>query len=231
MGRFGVLIILLCISRIVSADEIFAKVTVQGWTMTSVVACQGAGCAEYLLMHGGVEMSGPRLMQPAMGEGGGGQLDITKDQFCAYLDSIRPANCDPTNTGLPPLTPLNSNWQPNGCGDSSAKSMMIDAFLMVAGQYTGGSGLDNPAFDVYFEPACNGHDLCYGSAGGKSACDLAFFTDMINICASSSNGACETIAAGYFTAVDKYGSDPYNESVADLKCAVWYADKKRNNCP
>lgn len=232
MGRLVALVVLLCISEFaLAADSIVGRVTVWGWTIDSVVACQGADCSEYLLMHGGVEMHGPQLMQPPIGEAGGGQLDITKAQLCAFLDSRRPTNCDPTNTGFPPLTPLNSGWEPNGCGDSSIKSMMVDAFLAVAGQYTGGSGLDNPAVDVYFSPACDGHDLCYGSAGGKSNCDLAFLTDMINICASSINPACEAIASGYFTAVDQYGSDPYAASVGDLKCAVWYADKKRNKCP
>lgn len=71
-----------------------------------------------------------------------------------------------------------------------------------------------------FTPACNDHDICYGTCNSsKSKCDSDFFIDMAAICATDypSNGLidvveralCVQLAATYANAVSVGGGDAY----------------------
>lgn len=154
---------------------------------------------------------------------------ISKNQFCSALKNSKPANCSYSS---PPSTPsYSANWQPNGCGDGSNPSGVIDAIVASGYPITGGTGLDNPAAGVNFKSACDAHDYCYARVIGKASCDAAFETDLNNICATSWNGGCGAIADAYVYAVTYFGEDAYDAASQDLKCAAWSSDMQANGCP
>ena len=148
--------------------------------------------------------------------------------FCRVLKRKQPSNC---NRSSPPSTPYwDPGWQPNGCGDGSFGSNIANAIVASGYPVTGGTGLDQPAADVYFKPACDLHDQCYGMVSGKANCDNRFLADMNGICVSSNNPACGSIANVYYQAVSTAGTNAYNASSQQNQCAAWAFDMKSNGC-
>ena len=102
---------------------------------------------------------------------------------------------------------------PNGCGSAGGPS------------FPGG-----PAGLWDFRPACNVHDVCYGTCGSaKGACDSAFHARMSSICdsfvlAPLLFAACHAQADLFYFAVAALGRGPY-ESAQDSFC------KWRPCCP
>lgn len=224
MSRCLVLLAMLLFATGVKAQTDLGTVTVYGTTIDGQsVICEGTGCTGILFEYatGGYDLNVATISE--------GSLSITKNQFCSYLRSQQPGGCSLSN---PPSTPTyDLSWQPNGCGDGSSGSNFLNALVAAAGDYTGGTGLNHPAAGVTFTSACNNHDRCYGSSGGKSTCDLNFRAEMRDICGASTNSVCGTIADAYYDAVKIKGDDAYNGSAAQLSCAAWSNDMQKNGCP
>ena len=155
-------------------------------------------------------------------------LPLDPAKFCAKLKAKQPQNC---SLNSPPSTPRwDSGWQPNGCGDGSVGSDIANAIIGSGYPITGGTGLDQPAADVYFKPACDAHDRCYGMVFGRASCDNEFLAGMSNICISSSNTACGSIASAYYQAANIAGGNAYDAANQKNTCAAWSADMKANGC-
>lgn len=153
---------------------------------------------------------------------------ISKVQFCANLKASKPANCSYSN---PPSTPsFDPNWTPNGCDNGSLGAAYVNIIVASGYPITGGTGLDQPAYDVNFQSACNAHDFCYGMEGGKSQCDSDFSADMAKVCLASSNFACSAIRVTYYSAVQNFGQDEYNSSAQENVCAAWSSNMRNNGC-
>lgn len=94
----------------------------------------------------------------------------------------------------------------NGCGGAGSISV------------PGGGPLWN------FTPACNGHDMCYGTCGAsKNSCDAQFFIDMKTICDSyiglaSLHTNCLIQAGIYYGVVASSAGDSFYESGQDNGC-------------
>ena len=155
-------------------------------------------------------------------------IPLNQPKFCAKLKAKQPQNC---SLNSPPSTPRwDPGWQPNGCGNGSLASGIVNAIIGAGYPITGGTGLDQPATDVYFKPACDAHDQCYGLVLGRASCDTRFLADMSSICTSSSNSACGSIASAYYQAANAAGGNTYNASSQENQCAAWSADMKANGC-
>ncbi len=93
----------------------------------------------------------------------------------------------------------------NGCGD---------------GSLLGGVVPNNP-IGFIFGPACNGHDICYGTCGNsKESCDKEFFNNMLDMCRSFSYlpylyNSCAALALSYYEAVHLLGSGPFEDAQKD----------------
>ena len=93
----------------------------------------------------------------------------------------------------------------NGCGDESFKGNLVP----------------NKPFGFNFEPACNGHDLCYGTCGSsKDACDKEFLNNMLDMCSSYKYlpplySKCSALAVIYYEAVHKFGGTPFSDGQND----------------
>ncbi|HMQ17009.1 MAG TPA: phospholipase A2 [Phycisphaerae bacterium] len=75
---------------------------------------------------------------------------------------------------------------------------------------------DRPS-GVDFRPACQRHDLCYGTCGkSRQTCDTEFLNDMLAACAG--DPYCEFWAWRYYRAVVKYGHDGYCETQKAKGC-------------
>ncbi|MBI3818035.1 MAG: carboxypeptidase regulatory-like domain-containing protein [Planctomycetes bacterium] len=99
--------------------------------------------------------------------------------------------------------------KPNGCGSSDWMTKFLNTPL--------GLGVD-------FTPACNAHDICYGTyPASKSQCDLAFYQNLLAICAAtfpndqSKAAKCNNLAYIYYKAVDKFGGDPFKKAQEESK--------------
>lgn len=69
-----------------------------------------------------------------------------------------------------------------------------------------------------FKPACDAHDVCYGSARlEKRQCDANFSDSLTNVCNGSSY--CQKVADEYVKAVRDYGQDSYDTAFAEYHCA------------
>ncbi|MCS6871810.1 MAG: phospholipase A2 [Anaerolineae bacterium] len=70
--------------------------------------------------------------------------------------------------------------------------------------------------DLWFTPACNRHDICYGTCGSnRAACDSRFYEDMRAICATRSwwtRTSCYAAAWTYYQAVRNFGQGAYNNA-------------------
>jgi hypothetical protein len=87
--------------------------------------------------------------------------------------------------------------------------------------------------DIDFTAACNLHDGWYTSPLRKSRADNMFGQKLLDICSgvnSAGQGACNTAAAEYQYAVDKFGDKSYAEDQAKYKCAAWGDSMKKNGC-
>ncbi len=100
---------------------------------------------------------------------------------------------------------------PNGCGTAGWKGKLVP---------------ENPFWLANFQPACNGHDTCYeGCNANKAECDKIFWNDMVWACVMRwgwanpmqkqppqdeiAQRSCETVAKGYYLAVDKLGQSAF----------------------
>lgn len=159
-------------------------------------------------------------------------LAISRDQFCRKLEAAQPPGC---SLSSPPSVPgFDPNWMGNGCGSGSLGSAFANAVIESAASLNGYEGnLDYPLPGIGFFPACQGHDRCYGSGEVKGTCDFAFENSLEGICATSNQtyrSTCDTLTSLYTTAVEDFGSNPYNAAQADLTCASWAHDMKENGC-
>ena len=107
---------------------------------------------------------------------------------------------DPSASGDDPCAPT-----PNGCGPSGFLGFFANC----------------PFNFVCFEPACNQHDICYGTCGApRLTCDYYFFTLMWGICQgtfppdSQELQTCGTLAFIYYALVYYFGEEAYNGSQA-----------------
>lgn len=70
--------------------------------------------------------------------------------------------------------------------------------------------------DLWFTPACDRHDYCYGTCGSNRAtCDRRFYDDMKAICAKRSwwtRSSCYAAAWTYYQAVKTFGQSAFNSA-------------------
>jgi hypothetical protein len=84
----------------------------------------------------------------------------------------------------------------NGCGPNDWRGGLVPNSL--PGQFS-------------FKPACDRHDICYGTWGArKSTCDSNFYRDMMYLCAG--RPFCPTWATAYYSAVYYRGQGAYNNA-------------------
>jgi hypothetical protein len=125
--------------------------------------------------------------------------------------SIRPFPAQSTPANLPEVMIIEPPKQcqkpvtPNGCGSASTQNLVPDR-----------------PFGFDFTPACNVHDICYGTCGTtQKSCDDQFISDMYDICvreASSDINAnlCMLIIANiYVIAVRNLGAGPFRDGQRD----------------
>ena len=219
------------------ATTTFPTVVVRGTTIDQYsLACTGYECSGFLESIGGV--SGFHTPVAGMGEGGGrGQIDLTRAQFCNQLASQKPSGC---NALSPPSVPVyDPMWEANGCGTGAMANFFLSMVMdsLYADHYSG--SLDAPMHtsngqNISFLGACNHHDECWGSAGGRGQCDMDFRDAMEGQCsglAGADLSACFGIASTYFGAVSSdFATEHYDESVANHSCAAWAYDMRRNGC-
>jgi len=92
--------------------------------------------------------------------------------------------------------------------------------------YGGDDVIPDKPFGFDFSNACKNHDACYETCGARKAyCDRQFHKEMRTACDNSgvANPAfCKLLAYIYYKAVDKLGSDAYQEGQkkAHLKCCT-----------
>ena len=220
------------------ATTTLPKVTVVGTTIDGVrLGCAGYACGSYMLSVGGIDVNAPLTPVAGMGEGGGGALEVTKRQFCNQLASQKPKGCDPAS---PPSVPVyDPMWEPNGCGTGGMEELFYKMLMdSLYGDHFSGS-LDAPmktsnGQNISFLGACNHHDQCWASAGGRAQCDRDFMDEMLAACditMGSDQATCEGIASIYRGAVGSdAATDHYNESVDKHACAAWAYDMRRNGC-
>lgn len=200
--------------------------TIDGWT----VLCSGSGCSNYLLGVGGTPY---HTNQPEMGEGGGGDLSVTKGQFCAALKSQKPSGCSlaspPPSPGI--VIPGKPAWKANGCGTGPLSNVFLDAALTLSSSQSYSGNLDAPYTGVNFLSACNAHDRCYAMAGGKQACDTQFNSAMETACGAA-GANCIAWAHAYHGAVGvtNAAQSAYNQAEAGRVCALWAKDMRTNQC-
>ena len=106
------------------------------------------------------------------------------------------------------------------CCDREYRTEMQDTLPMSNGCGPAGSGWLIP--DLEFTPACDDHDLCYGTCGSKkSDCDDAFAVAMMEHCASLDDGLrkdfCFFSAVVFFGMVSDFGEEAF-ESAQDSSC-------------
>jgi RHS repeat-associated protein len=124
--------------------------------------------------------------------------------------NVPPPNWPPNQPWPPPQPPGPGTGPggPNGCGAAGGT------------QYRGNYGLWD------FTPACNGHDICYGTCGSsKEDCDIRFLADMLSICSSyillpSLGAPCAGLAAIYYAAVMAGGQDAFDAAQACCPGAI-----------
>ena len=231
-------LLLVLASGTAMADVTLAPVIVKGTTIDGTnVACYGSDCAAFLFSIGGVE-PGFRTQQAAMGEGGGGQLSVTKQQFCTTLASQRPPNC---NAASPPSVPVyDPLWEPNGCGTGGLANFFAERMMGIAYSEHFSGNLNSPYKsanngNISFQVSCNDHDRCWGSGFDRPNCDIDFKEGMFTACdvltSPAEYGTCTGMASAYYSAVSSDGAtEHYEEGLDALKCAVWAYDMKRNGC-
>jgi RHS repeat-associated protein len=118
--------------------------------------------------------------------------------------NVPPPNWPPNQPWPPPQPrdPGTGPGGPNGCGAAGGA------------QFPGNFGLWD------FTPACNGHDICYGTCGSsKEDCDSQFLDDMLSICSSyillpNLGSPCLGLATIYYSAVMAAGQDAYDSAQA-----------------
>lgn len=220
------------------ATTTLPKVTVVGTTIDGVrLGCTGYACGSYMLSVGGIDVNSPLTPVAGMGEGGGGELGVTKSQFCNQLASQKPKGCSPES---PPSVPVyDPMWEANGCGTGGMEEIFYKMLMdSLYGDHFSGS-LDAPTktsngVNISFLGACNHHDRCWASANPRGGCDDAFFKEMIAACGVASGadlGACKGIANIYAGAVaSDAATDHYNDTVGKHACAAWAYDMRRNGC-
>lgn len=84
-----------------------------------------------------------------------------------------------------------------------------------------------------FGPACNGHDICYGTCGSKkSKCDSDFLQNMLDVCSAYSylpilQQSCEKLAFTYYSAVAIGGKGAFDSAQDDACCP----EKRHHHSP
>lgn len=189
------------------------------------VLCTGDDCASVIadLTSG----SSPTHM---IGEQEGPLYDDFDRTFCAALEEVQPDNCPAS--GSPPSVPgYDPSWQGNGCGSAGGGWFEESLLNYLLGQYPQYTGvIDNPLAGFSFLDACNAHDACWGIGADRDSCDNAFGTTLTGIC--NGNATCNGIAAGYRFAVGtSSGTEAYQASRQQLRCAAWRHDMSSNACP
>jgi len=96
----------------------------------------------------------------------------------------------------------------NGCGAEGSIAPIPDGFG-----------------EADFLPACNAHDICYGTCNSvKATCDTNFRAALHQACIDAyppglRRSACITVADGYANAVTKYGQSAYDAAqLQDCEC-------------
>ena len=220
------------------ATTTLPKVTVKGTTIDGVaMGCTGYVCGSYMLDVGGMMTNTPLTPVAGRGEGGGAVLEVTKTQFCNQLASQKPSGCNPES---PPSVPVyDPMWEPNGCGTGGMEEIFYKMLMGSLFEAHFSGSLDAPTKtsngqNVSFLGACNHHDECWASAGGRGSCDGAFFDEMSTACGAASGAdrdACLGIASIYRGAVSSdAATDHYKDTVDKHTCAAWAYDMRRNGC-
>ena len=229
-AAIAVMLLVGCLGTIYAGTTTLGTVTVTGTTLDGwKVICSGSACGN-LISNNTVYFN---TNQPEMGEGGGGrELGIMKDQFCAELAKSKPSGC---NLSSPPASPgitipNVAIWQPNGCGLGGWKDALLSRVAKFAAGNNYSGDLDAPRGGISFLGACNEHDRCYAAAEGKSVCDDAFWSNMMVQC--NSDALCIGWAHEYAgtVVVAEAATKTYNNSVADRACALFAKDMRRNGC-
>ena len=109
------------------------------------------------------------------------------------------------NGGLFPMPDDDTaDLQPNGCGPSGILGLLVP---------------ECPLRLACFTPACNNHDICYGTCGSsREACDTAFHEGMLDVCAgtfgegSRAQTRCEVLAYIYWQVVVRFGGPFFDRS-------------------
>jgi Group XII secretory phospholipase A2 precursor (PLA2G12) len=138
---------------------------------------------------------------------------------CGGTTTSGAENCDGTRTFYRPdcqnpVPKLNYTASCNGCGPEGG----------VFG--TGINAVPNsPLYLADFKPACNTHDVGYGTCNRpKAVTDRKFLNDMYSICGDEYPGEgmfdsilraeCKNSAQNYYKAVSNFGEDAYKEGQA-----------------
>lgn len=107
--------------------------------------------------------------------------------------------------------PVGGDYKPkaNGCGSDDWKGHMVP---------------NHPLFVIDFKPACDRHDICYGTCNKcKKDCDEGIYQDAVNLCTNKFGptgaepndkllGLCTILAGEYHDKVVEKGGDPYKKS-------------------
>jgi len=189
------------------------------------IVCRGKSCADVLrsLQNPVVDQYQAYASEEDHG--------VDSFKFCKALRAAKPANC---NASSPPPSPaLSGNWQPTGCGTGRLSRTFLDFALERAASNSYSGEIDAPSPGVSFLAACNSHDLCYATAGGKDSCDLAFRDNMLSACRAAGNSAnCQGWASTYHGAVSTMNAaqSAYKSSSEQRACALWSHDVTENGC-
>ena len=226
----AVMLLVGCIGTIYAGTTTLGKLTVTGTTLDGwKVVCSGSACGN-LISNNTVRFN---TNQPEMGEGGGGrELGLMKDQFCAELAKSKPSGC---NLSSPPASPDITIpgvavWQPTGCGLGGWKDALLSRVAQFAAGNNYSGDLDAPREGVSFLSACNEHDRCYAVAGGKSECDQSFKANMLALCgADDLCGGWADLYSGIVKTTES-AQGAYNASATDRTCALFAKDMRRNGC-
>lgn len=200
------------------------------------VVCRGEACAGVL-----------QSLQETGGSKGGDQSDhenptedipVNPAALCANLNANKPSNCSLSNPPPSPgiTVPGQTPWAPNGCGTGGIGSWFQDAILEIANSQSYSGDIHEPYAGVSFRAACDAHDACWASGGGRGQCDLAFWNQTLSACTHLSNNnalnTCTGFANGYHYAVSTTNGShsAYATSTANRQCALWSSDMRENGC-
>lgn len=198
------------------------------------VICRGIKCADVL---GSMQEALPPYptqddSMPA------GDVAIDGNAFCQNLNQNKPSGCSlgnpPPSPGI--TVPGQAAWSANGCGTGGIGSWFQDAILEVATSQSYSGDIHAPYPGVSFRAACDTHDACWASGGGRGQCDLAFWNQTLSACTHLSNtdalNTCNGFANGYHFAVSTTNGShsAYATSTANRQCALWGSDMRENGC-